>query len=67
MQRLQDIIETAFENRANLTPSTADETLKQAVYEVMTLLNTGKARVAEKVQGHWQVHEWLKKAVLLFI
>ena len=40
--------------------------VRQAVEEVIHLLDTGKARVAEqKGIGDWQVNEWLKKAVLL--
>lgn len=63
---LKTIIETAFEDRANLTPQTASTELKQAVNEVMELLDSGKARVAEKIAGTWHTHEWLKKAVLLY-
>ena len=28
-------------------------------------LDNGRLRVAEKIDGQWKVHEWLKKAVLL--
>jgi 2,3,4,5-tetrahydropyridine-2-carboxylate N-succinyltransferase len=30
------------------------------------MLDSGKARIAEKIHGQWHVHEWLKKAVLLY-
>ena len=63
---LQNIIETGFENRANLTPANAPKELKEAVSEVIALLDSGKARVAEKINGVWQTHQWLKKAVLLY-
>ncbi len=62
----KNIIEKAFEDRANLTPLTASPELKKAINEAIALLNTGKARVAEKIDGTWQTHQWLKKAVLLY-
>lgn len=66
MQKLQAIIEPAFEERAKFTPQTIPTDIKQAIDEVIELLDTGKLRVAEKINGQWQVHEWVKKAVLLF-
>ena len=63
---MKDIIESAFEDRDHLTPSSASAEVKDAVNEVIHLLDSGKARVAEqKGVGDWQVNEWLKKAVLL--
>jgi 2,3,4,5-tetrahydropyridine-2-carboxylate N-succinyltransferase len=66
MSELQAIIEAAFEDRENITPSTAPAEVKKAVSEVIAKLNSGEARVAEKIAGEWVVHQWLKKAVLLF-
>lgn len=63
---LKDIIESAFEDRANLSPQNAPAELKNVVTEVIGLLDSGKARVAEKINGTWQTNEWLKKAVLLY-
>ncbi|WP_448549291.1 2,3,4,5-tetrahydropyridine-2,6-dicarboxylate N-succinyltransferase [Thalassotalea fusca] len=65
MSDLQQIIESAFENRANITPSTVTDEVKQAVTGALAALNNGSARVAEKIAGEWVVHQWLKKAVLL--
>ena len=63
---MKDIIEVAFEDRAHITPDSANTEVRQAVEEAIHLLDTGKARVAEqKGIGDWQVNEWLKKAVLL--
>jgi 2,3,4,5-tetrahydropyridine-2-carboxylate N-succinyltransferase len=62
---LQSIIEAAFENRSNITPSSVDPIVSKAVLETIELLDSGQARVAEKVDGNWQVNQWLKKAVLL--
>lgn len=63
---MQKIIEAAFEERANLTPKTASNEVKQAVNAAIKLLDSGKERVAEQQSvGVWTVNEWLKKAVLL--
>ncbi|MCX5516619.1 2,3,4,5-tetrahydropyridine-2,6-dicarboxylate N-succinyltransferase [Kaistia algarum] len=61
---LQSIIEVAFEARAEIGTDTKGE-VREAVDYALELLDKGKARVAEKVDGDWVVHQWLKKAVLL--
>ncbi len=60
------IIVDAFEKRADITPRTADTLTRNAVMTAIEMLDTGKARVAEKKDGVWVVNEWLKKAVLLY-
>ncbi|WP_037586612.1 2,3,4,5-tetrahydropyridine-2,6-dicarboxylate N-succinyltransferase [Stenoxybacter acetivorans] len=62
---LQNIIETAFENRASMTPNNVDAEIKTAVLETLNQLDSGSLRVAEKRDGQWLVNEWVKKAVLL--
>lgn len=63
MKDLEATIEHAFENRAL---GFADkDTLNVAVQEAIALLDSGKARVAEKRGPDWHVNQWLKKAVLL--
>lgn len=61
----QSIIETAFENRANFGASDCPSEVRSAVTEALAGLDNGSLRVAEKINGEWVVHEWLKKAVLL--
>jgi 2,3,4,5-tetrahydropyridine-2-carboxylate N-succinyltransferase len=58
-------IDAAFEERASLSPTNASPDVVEAVDTALGLLDSGAARVAEKVGGRWQVNEWLKKAVLL--
>jgi 2,3,4,5-tetrahydropyridine-2,6-dicarboxylate N-succinyltransferase len=58
-------IDAAFEERSTLTPANAAPDIVEAVLQAIDLLDSGAARVAEKIAGHWQVNEWLKKAVLL--
>ena len=65
MAELQQIIEQAFENRAEINPANVAAEVKDAVLEAIELLDSGKLRVAEPVTDGWQVNEWLKKAVLL--
>lgn len=66
MSDLKNIIETAFDNRENFTAQTVESSVKQAVLTAMEQLNNGSNRVAEKIAGEWVVHQWLKKAVLLY-
>ncbi|MGV7959827.1 2,3,4,5-tetrahydropyridine-2,6-dicarboxylate N-succinyltransferase [Photorhabdus tasmaniensis] len=65
MQQLKSIIESAFENRATITPATVNSETRDAVTQVIHLLDSGKLRVAEKIDGQWVTHQWLKMAVLL--
>lgn len=62
----ENIINTAYENRANLSPTNIDPSIKTAIHETIDALDSGKLRVAEKINGDWTVHQWIKKAVLLF-
>jgi 2,3,4,5-tetrahydropyridine-2-carboxylate N-succinyltransferase len=65
MKDLQDIIETAFEERDNLDLSSAPAELREAVQAALELLDRGEVRVAEPQGNDWTVNQWLKKAVLL--
>jgi len=62
---LENIINAAFEDRNNISPLTVSRETKEAIYDSLNLLDSGKARVAEKINGNWVVNQWLKKAVLL--
>lgn len=64
-QRLQSIIDAAWDNRDALTPASQGEE-RSAVAEAIEGLDNGRFRVAEKTDDGWQVNQWLKKAVLLF-
>jgi 2,3,4,5-tetrahydropyridine-2-carboxylate N-succinyltransferase len=61
---LSRTIDAAWEDRAQVSPATTGA-VREAVEQALRLLDSGKARVAEKAGGEWQVHQWLKKAVLL--
>ncbi|MCG7401466.1 MULTISPECIES: 2,3,4,5-tetrahydropyridine-2,6-dicarboxylate N-succinyltransferase [Caballeronia] len=64
-QQLQSIIDTAWENRAELSPKAAPAEVREAVAHAIEQLDKGQMRVAEKRDGDWVVNQWLKKAVLL--
>ncbi|MGB7205848.1 MAG: 2,3,4,5-tetrahydropyridine-2,6-dicarboxylate N-succinyltransferase [Anderseniella sp.] len=62
---LQSTIESAWENRDTINTKTTGS-VRESVREALNLLDTGKARVAEKgADGNWIVNQWLKQAVLL--
>lgn len=61
---LQPVIDAAWDNRDNISPSTTGEA-REAVNDALNALDTGAARVAEKTADGWHVNQWLKKAVLL--
>lgn len=67
MSQLQNIIESAFEDRANINPANASQEVKDAVASVIADLDAGKLRVASRIGAtqDWETHQWLKKAVLL--
>ena len=66
IQKLQALIDAAFEKRAEITPKTISRELLTALDTTIDLLDSGSVRVAQKQDGAWVVHEWLKKAVLLY-
>lgn len=65
MKTLQDTISHAFEHLPTLPSGFELTTLKEAVNETLSLLNTGQIRVAEKIVNEWHVHQWIKQAILL--
>jgi 2,3,4,5-tetrahydropyridine-2-carboxylate N-succinyltransferase len=54
------LIEAAFRGEIRL------EDARPAVDQAIADLDTGAARVAEKVDGEWRVNGWLKQAILLY-
>lgn len=59
---MKEIIEQAWEDRSLLkNPDTV-----AAIRALIALLDEGKVRVAEPVDGEWRVNQWIKKGVLLY-
>jgi 2,3,4,5-tetrahydropyridine-2-carboxylate N-succinyltransferase len=65
VQEIIDAIEAGFDARDDLSNRESRAGLEAAVDEALLLLDSGEARVAEKIDGAWRVNQWLKKAVLL--
>ena len=62
---LAKTIDDAFDSRDAVGPTTKGA-VREAVETALAMLDTGKARVAERqAGGQWHVNQWLKKAVLL--
>jgi len=64
MTDLSTIIDAAWDDRAAIGFATQGA-VRDAVDQALAMLDAGTARVAERVDGDWVVHQWLKKAVLL--
>ena len=62
MHNLQSLIEKAWTDRSLLQESKTTD----AIRAVIALLDEGRLRVAEPVNGGWQVNEWVKKAVVMY-
>ena len=65
MNTLEQIIDAAWEQRTEFSPKTAPAEVREAVAQVLSQLDAGTLRVAEKKDGQWHVNQWVKKAVLL--
>ena len=61
----QKLIEDYFNNPAIINPDQFPADLIEAIDQTLAKLNSGELRVAESIQGHWLVHQWIKKAILL--
>ena len=72
MEPLESLIDNAWERRAELSQAEIQTHLRPAIEQALDLLESGERRVAEYLaeagdgQGGWRVHQWLKKAVLLY-
>ncbi len=61
---VEKIINEAWENRDKISQS-SDNSIKKAINRVIEDLDSGKSRVAEKINGEWKTHQYLKKAIML--
>ena len=64
MNDLEGIIDRAWDERDGIGPETRGD-VRSAVDRALAQLDSGEARIAEKLDGNWRVYQWLKKAVLL--
>lgn len=61
---IEKIINDAWKNKDQVNPN-SDQSLKDAINQVIGELDSGKSRVAEKINGEWVTHQHLKKAIML--
>ena len=61
---IEKIINEAWDNKDQVNQN-SDKSLKVAIDQVIMDLDTGKSRVAEKIDGEWKTHQYLKKAIML--
>ena len=66
LNSLQPTIDALWERRADLTAQTAKPEEIALIESVISALDAGEIRVAEKINGQWMTHQWIKKAVLLY-
>jgi len=64
ISQLQSAIDAAWDKRTEINSATGGD-IRQAVTTTLEALDRGELRVAEKRDGAWHTHQWLKKAVLL--
>lgn len=62
MEHIKVNIESAWNDRSLLNETVVKENIREAI----ELLDQGKIRVAERIDGNWIVNEWIKKAILLY-
>ncbi len=61
-ETFRKIIEEAWDNRELLSQGNVRKTIE----EIISLLDRGEIRVAEKIKEKWIVNQWVKKAVILY-
>lgn len=66
MKTLQTIIDELYETRDQLNDKTVTPDIADSIHHVINQLNDGSLRAAEKIDGTWVTHAWVKKAILLF-
>ncbi|QCI20375.1 2,3,4,5-tetrahydropyridine-2,6-dicarboxylate N-succinyltransferase [Buchnera aphidicola (Brachycaudus cardui)] len=67
MQLFKKIIEEAYIKKHEININNINENVLETIEHIIQLLNDGIIRIAEKKDGRWITHEWIKKAVLLYI
>ena len=63
---LAPLVDAWFERRSEISLAAVPADLATALDHVIAALDSGALRVAEKIDGTWVTHQWVKKAVLLY-
>ena len=64
MSNLEKIINDAWEKKDQINKD-SDKSIIDTINQIIDDLDQGKVRVAEKIKGQWQTHQYVKKAVML--
>ena len=64
MKEFEKIINDAWENKNQINQN-SDKSLKDTINQIIEDLDSGKVRVAEKIDGKWITHQHIKKAIML--
>jgi len=64
MNDLEKIINEAWEKKDQVNKN-SDKSLIDSINKIIEDLDQGKIRVAEKINGVWTTHQYIKKAVML--
>ena len=64
MNEFEKIINDAWENKDQVNQN-SDKNLKNAINQIINDLDSGKVRVAEKINSEWITHQYIKKAIML--
>ncbi|NIH16642.1 MAG: 2,3,4,5-tetrahydropyridine-2,6-dicarboxylate N-succinyltransferase [Buchnera aphidicola (Periphyllus lyropictus)] len=67
MKEIKKIIKIAFENKNKKEFNKNDKKIIDSIKLIINMLNEGKIRVSEKINNIWITHQWIKKAILLFL
>ena len=67
MKKIKKIIGNTYENRNQINFKNLDLKTYETIAYVINLLNKGKIRISEKKDNIWITHQWVKKAILLYI
>lgn len=67
MQEFKKIIEETYEQKNTINVNNIDNNVLKTIFHIIELLNNGIIRISEKKDNIWITHEWLKKAVLLYM
>jgi 2,3,4,5-tetrahydropyridine-2-carboxylate N-succinyltransferase len=64
MSDIEKIINNAWENKDKINKN-SDKSIIDAINKIIEDLDLGKKRVAEKIDGEWRTHQYIKKAIML--
>ena len=64
MNELEKIINDAWKNKEQISPS-SEEPIINSINQIIDELDQGKISVAEKINGDWVTHQYIKKAIML--